>query len=595
VVGPTTFTRRAGAVRTEVLTFPGDPSADYVLDIVASAEPGSHEDVTLNGVPIAMAGHQESDAPRHLRQPVVLLSSNTLAVRVRGKPGNEVTVQVVGGVKTLGAAGGNVRSPGGLYSLVIPPGALNQPVEIGIATLVPPALDPAELTLATPIIALSPDGLQFDAEVELRIAYDAQITVPSDLTAVQYLEADNLLAWHASTLDATAGVVSLPLLHFSNYALVQVGKLTPRAAAYGYRMLGCPPLLGAGGSCVEAHADFGSAFEQWITPAQFVGVTLQRASGAGHIDVVYGTWSASYSDVLPVLAGWSTQTSRRVIVVNSATQWWTMERTTATQTGVASLERAVSHAVGHHLGLPHLGSGAVMGALQPSVPIPVACTDLSALGTLYSVPGLGSRCVAGLAAFPFTTIQYVESYTVPFVRAVDALGLSVRGVPVFLDVTGGGGSTLGTWALTGPTGTASRAWRLGSTPGLFNTLQMVVPNVAAVGFGVTTLALGSLPAPVQLSPPDRAVFSQVPRTTTLSWDAVPGASFYEVEVESCVTWPMPAFWTCTPALGGPMGFQFPTSLVWTHVGAQPGRWHVRARTSSGIPGAWSPWRHFLFL
>lgn len=42
---------------------------------------------------------------------------------------------------------------------------------------------------------------------------------------------------------------------------------------------------------------------------------------------------------------------------------------------------------------------------------------------------------------------------------------------------------------------------------------------------------GTLPPPVQLSPAEGMVFSNVPRTTILEWDAVPGAAAYGVDID----------------------------------------------------------------
>ncbi len=120
----------------------------------------------------------------------------------------------------------------------------------------------------------------------------------------------------------------------------------------------------------------------------------------------------------------------------------------------------------------------------------------------------------------------------------------------------------------------------------------VAVDLSAVARLTTGATFGGA-APSQVSPEDGAVFSISPRTMTLSWQPVPGAAKYMVEVD--------AFGACTAGrfcsdvdgatqitdAGGALNTQV------TFVGAQPGRWRVWAVDAAGKTGRKSPWREFL--
>jgi len=112
---------------------------------------------------------------------------------------------------------------------------------------------------------------------------------------------------------------------------------------------------------------------------------------------------------------------------------------------------------------------------------------------------------------------------------------------------------------------------------------------AQIPFGWTARRLGTvLTSPVPATPADGAVFSTYPRTTTLTWSAVPDADQYVVEVEYGYGsgW-YPELLTVTSAC----------TITFSHVGAQPGRWRVSARDSQGGRYGQSgpaPWRTFRY-
>jgi eukaryotic-like serine/threonine-protein kinase len=103
-----------------------------------------------------------------------------------------------------------------------------------------------------------------------------------------------------------------------------------------------------------------------------------------------------------------------------------------------------------------------------------------------------------------------------------------------------------------------------------------------------------LPAPNQLAPPNGAVFSNYPRTTTLRWVPVANAATYSVELD-CFQCCAANKW-CT-AVG--QTWQIVTGLtatqyVFNWVGAQPGRWRVWAVGPRGRVGRKSRWSKFIY-
>ena len=96
-----------------------------------------------------------------------------------------------------------------------------------------------------------------------------------------------------------------------------------------------------------------------------------------------------------------------------------------------------------------------------------------------------------------------------------------------------------------------------------------------------------LPAPVQTSPANGAVFSNFPRTTTLRWQQVSGAQSYHVEVQCDVCGS--TMWTpwLTRDVTG-------TSVTFDWVGAQSGRWRITAISANGTKGTPSGFRTFRY-
>lgn len=103
---------------------------------------------------------------------------------------------------------------------------------------------------------------------------------------------------------------------------------------------------------------------------------------------------------------------------------------------------------------------------------------------------------------------------------------------------------------------------------------------------VVSAAPGGLTAPIQIFPPNGAVFDYYPRTTTLEWTFVPGAATYVVEIEYYDT-----MWRPWQQVTGIVA----TNHTFDFIGAQPGRWRVWAVDASNNPGPATGWWEFTYL
>lgn len=107
----------------------------------------------------------------------------------------------------------------------------------------------------------------------------------------------------------------------------------------------------------------------------------------------------------------------------------------------------------------------------------------------------------------------------------------------------------------------------------------------------------ALPAPRQTAPAEGAVFEHFPRTTVLEWEAVPGAASYTVEVEFfnvCGGAPCPETSPHQINADPPQSGIEGTRYQFHFIGAQRGRWRVRAVGAGGRAGASSPWATFVY-
>ena len=122
-------------------------------------------------------------------------------------------------------------------------------------------------------------------------------------------------------------------------------------------------------------------------------------------------------------------------------------------------------------------------------------------------------------------------------------------------------------------------------------------GVAVTGADPVTVNLTfALSTPSPVSPENLSVFDFFPRTTPLSWSAVPGAVSYQLGRSYCESWQLPDYAsTCTVWTDYPVADVVGTNFTFDFVGAQPGRWRVRAVFSDDSTGPWSDYRYFRYL
>jgi hypothetical protein len=99
---------------------------------------------------------------------------------------------------------------------------------------------------------------------------------------------------------------------------------------------------------------------------------------------------------------------------------------------------------------------------------------------------------------------------------------------------------------------------------------------------VTPASTGSLPAPSLISPAADARFS--PGTSiTFDWTDVSGAASYTIQIDNEESFATPQVVSQNTAVSQFTTSTLPTTRMW---------WRVRANSSSGTPGSWSPSRRF---
>ncbi len=98
----------------------------------------------------------------------------------------------------------------------------------------------------------------------------------------------------------------------------------------------------------------------------------------------------------------------------------------------------------------------------------------------------------------------------------------------------------------------------------------------------------TLSSPNPISPPNGALLTSFPRTTTLNWSAVTGASSYRVRIQYCSPG---GFTDCTDY---PLVETGSTSHTFNFVGDQPGRWRVWAVAPDGTESEKSAWWTFSY-
>ncbi len=211
---------------TQKATFDADPAADYVIDMDDKGSEGSDGSVTLNDQ-VVLAPRTAADVgPRHVRVGVSLRAHNTLLVRLTGKPGSKLVVQVQGGAKSVGPSGGTITVPGGGVRLEIPPLALPQDTEINI-TSTPGAAPPNVLDGVAPLgpaWSIEPHGLVFDQPVTMSIHYEGvlnQVSSPDEIGVVHWGDNGTFAEPVSAVDDPAAHELTFSLGQFSVVGIVR--------------------------------------------------------------------------------------------------------------------------------------------------------------------------------------------------------------------------------------------------------------------------------------------------------------------------------------------------------------------------------------
>ena len=519
-----TFVRGNGTPLTETITFEGDPGADYIIDIDDLGSQGADGSVTLNGQVLVAPRLEDELGPRHLRVAVTLADRNNLRVRLTGRPGSELQVQLLGGARVIGVDGGTVVAHGAVARVIVPAGALGSPVELQVvATAFPTPQNADIVTPASDLVELFPDGFQFLAPVRVEIAVMAGSNLTSPPQFYQYVREKDWLIWTEDAYyDSERGVGVASIAHFSGYAWELGAPLnpfatyyynvnnrpsTPRDASYG---LPNPTLTRA-----EVEREVVRAFDAWQGALLPVGVgfvsnpTTQKPEDADFqlifdreqdYDRTNPDGSKTINAVLGRVGiacavgngtGYGCDAQRRLMFINDNIPWYGVADLrdpllNEDYRGGALLQLVVQHELAHNFSLHHLNETVCHDdtmknrpaeCYQPPVtaayyhiaaPFALACADLENLRS-SDLAVDAANCALALRAAS-------ASGELPIVQVIDADDRPVAGVTVMF-TTSGAGAVEPTVAVTDVDGrTAVTRWV--ATPGEVLTATMFVENVA---------------------------------------------------------------------------------------------------------------------
>lgn len=245
VLSPTTCIRGTGEPVTETFTFPGVSGPATVKLTNGSLKNGSIEKVsssivTVNGQ--VVFGSSEFNQNVGYLEKAINLSErqNILEVLLKGKPGGQVTIQIIQEVEAEGAA---VVGPGGGVVEVtdseselfrtridLPGGALSQNTLIVINEVYSPAVLPDDKSPAGPSIEFTPDVTSFLSNIRISMPYndsdddgivDYTGATEDDIELITYDE--NQGSWHSVAFfeqDKLNNLITFETNHFSIYRTV---------------------------------------------------------------------------------------------------------------------------------------------------------------------------------------------------------------------------------------------------------------------------------------------------------------------------------------------------------------------------------------
>ena len=472
-----TFVRGTGTPRTETITFAGDPTADYIIDIDDNGTQGANATVTLNGIQVVPLDPVVGRARFHLRQAIQVKANNALVVRLTGKPGSTLVISVRSGADVSGQTGGVVSIPYG-GALELPAGALGSNTTITTQRVADPATSIPGVFVPGSTVRLGPSGTVLARPAMLSLPLPPGVSASE--VAVAYYNPETKLIELMDRTVGSPGMVSALIEHLSDFLLVfpQFIQLKP-GPVYSWALRNCPSNLGGvgGATCGDVLEDVRNAFRYWSSVVNVGFVEAPSPSSADiHIDFATGFVTNVVGAV--GLAGWSVLDNAYQVLLADNVTWMPSRQNSPPSSLLTSVNvyRAVLHEIGHYLGLQHPLDKAtglsVMAYGIHSIPLTPQCEELSALSAKGWTFRQGTvKCAQGV--FPVTPVHLgsvTAGSTIPAgtmraqLRTADGSGVAY--FPVLLIPRPGMGSLTSRASYTSANGVASLpAWTLGPTLG----------------------------------------------------------------------------------------------------------------------------------
>ena len=265
--------------------------------------------------------------------------------------------------------------------MAIPSGALDSSILITVERSdsvppLPPGASSVGLTLE-----IGPNGIRFNKVCTLIVPYDAsQVSNEKHLMLMVFNDTEESWQYIASTQDTSANRVVGLITHFSSYSMIY--WRWSANSTITWRILGYPTNA-PGYSDTQVHDAVERAFANWAVELNKVGITFQE-SKALFVDIgVFWTDASFYSAVAYTgliryygVAIWRYSTGSWLIQCynsllfdwgNTQRHWAALTEDEHTLgTDYLDVENAITHEVGHALGLSHIGLGWAPPIMAPT-------------------------------------------------------------------------------------------------------------------------------------------------------------------------------------------------------------------------------------